>query len=50
VFDPPLAPADKWQKLYYRGVAPDGITKADDHRAKLFLRAFAGALGKPKVL
>ncbi len=32
---PPASPADKWQKLYYRGVAPDGTAGADDHQSKL---------------
>jgi hypothetical protein len=39
--NPPLAPADKWQKLYYRGVAPDGTTKADDHQTKLRVCPFS---------
>jgi hypothetical protein len=32
---PPRDPADKWQKLYYRGVRPDGQPGAPDHQAKL---------------
>lgn len=40
--DPPTAPADKWQKLYYRGLTPDGERGAADHRTKLRLCPFAG--------
>lgn len=36
----PSAPADKWQKLYYRGVRPDGAPGPDDHAAKLRLKPF----------
>jgi hypothetical protein len=36
----PLAPADKWQKLYYRGVRPDGSDGPADHDAKLRLDPF----------
>jgi hypothetical protein len=32
---PPRAPADKWQKLYYRGVDPDGAPGPADHESKL---------------
>lgn len=39
----PQAPADKWQKLYYRGLQPDGTLGASDHQAKLRVRPFAGA-------
>jgi hypothetical protein len=31
----PQAPADKWQKLYYRGVRPDGSDGPADHQSKL---------------
>ena len=37
----PTAPADHWQKLYYRGVSPDGQPGIDDHQSKLRLAAFA---------
>ncbi len=37
----PSAPADKWQKLYYRGVRPDGSPGPDDHESKLRPRPFA---------
>ncbi len=37
----PTAPADQWQKLYYRGIAPDGTAGPDDHQAKLRLKPFA---------
>lgn len=36
----PSAPADKWQKLYYRGVRPDGTPGPADHNAKLRLQPF----------
>lgn len=45
--DPPQAPADKWQKLYYRGLMPDGAPGAADHQAKLRVPAFAQAASAP---
>lgn len=36
----PAAPADKWQKHYYRGVDVAGEALVDDHRAKLRLTPF----------
>lgn len=39
---PPAAPADKWQKLYYRGVDPDGVAQIEDHQTKLRLCPFSG--------
>ncbi len=33
--EPPRDPAAKWQKLYYRGVTPDGQAGVPDHQAKL---------------
>ena len=38
--NPPAAPADKWQKHYYRGVDVAGEALIADHRAKLRLRPF----------
>ncbi len=38
---PPSDPADKWQKLYYRGVCPAGEVGAADHQTKLRVRNFA---------
>ena len=32
---PPEKPADQWQKLYYRGLAPDGTCPVKDHQSKL---------------
>lgn len=32
--------SDKWQKLYYRGLRPDGSPGPGDHKAKLRLPAF----------
>lgn len=40
---PPEAPADKWQKHYYRGVYTTGATGAPDHQAKLRLSEFEGS-------
>jgi hypothetical protein len=37
---PPVAPADRWQKHYYRGVDVEGRILVDDHLAKLRLRPF----------
>jgi len=35
------AQSDKWQKLYYRGLAPDGgPTPAEAHRTRLRLKPF----------
>lgn len=36
----PVAPSDRWQKLYYRGLFPNGDAGAADHRAKLRTPAF----------
>ncbi|MGE0669192.1 MAG: DUF6065 family protein [Sphingomonadales bacterium] len=38
--EPPKAPADRWQKHYYRGTDVAGEALAPDHRAKLRARAF----------
>ena len=45
----PAAPADKWQKLYYRGVDPDGSPGPGDHQSKLRLPQFdpGEAAGRP---
>src|SRR5690606_3008015 len=43
----PEAPADKWQKLYYRGVRPDGSPGPEDHRTKLRLPPFVQPDGAP---
>ncbi len=37
---PPAAPADKWQKHYYRGVDAEGRSLVDDHATKLRLKPF----------
>lgn len=37
----PQTPSEKWQKLYYRGVTPDGLTSIDDHQTKLRPSAFS---------
>ena len=35
------AQSDKWQKLYYRGLAPDGAqSPAEAHRTRLRLKPF----------
>ena len=36
----PKTPADQWQKLYYRGLHPDGTPGPADHEAKLRLSPF----------
>lgn len=41
----PQAPADKWQKLYFRGLDPDGTAYPVDHQAKLRVPPFAFADG-----
>jgi hypothetical protein len=38
--EPARAPADRWQKHYYRGVDVSGQSLVADHRAKLRLRPF----------
>lgn len=38
---PPPRPADKWQKLYHRGLTPDGRCPIADHQSKLKVRPFA---------
>jgi hypothetical protein len=38
--EPPKAPANRWQKHYYRGVDVAGEALIDDHRAKLRLKPF----------
>jgi hypothetical protein len=39
--DPFRRPADKWQKLYYRGLTPDGHCPVPEHQSKLQVRQFA---------
>jgi hypothetical protein len=39
--NPPAAPADKWQKRYYRGIDMNDRQGVADHRAKLRLLPFA---------
>ena len=41
--NPPHAPADKWQKRYYRGIDMHERQGVVDHKAKLRLAAFAPA-------
>lgn len=36
------AQLQKWQKQYYRGLAPDGSSGPEDHRTRVRLKAFAG--------
>jgi hypothetical protein len=43
----PTAPADQWQKLYYRGLDPHGRPGPADHQAKLRPSAFAEAGSRP---
>lgn len=39
--NPPLKPADKWQKHYYRGTDSSGRSHIDDHRSKLRVAPFS---------
>ena len=39
--NPPTRAADKWQKLYYRGVDPSGERAIADHQSKLGVHAFS---------
>lgn len=41
--NPPSRPSEKWQKLYYRGVTPEGKCPIGDHRTKLQPPEFAKA-------
>lgn len=43
----PDSPADKWQKLYYRGVRPDGTPGPGSHESKLRLAPFVQPDGTP---
>lgn len=45
--DPPTAPSDKWQKLYYRGVDAEGRPGAADHQSKLRTAPFVPPLPEP---
>ncbi len=38
--NPPSRPADKWQKLYYRGINPSGAAVIDDHQSKINVLPF----------
>jgi hypothetical protein len=40
---PPEKPADKWQKLYYRGLLPNGRCPVADHQSKLHVAEFGNA-------
>jgi hypothetical protein len=42
----PAAPADQWQKSYYRGVDAYDRPGPDDHRTKLRVKPFADAAGQ----
>jgi Family of unknown function (DUF6065)/Cupin-like domain len=45
---PPPAPADKWQKHYYRGVDMSEQEQVGDHRTRLRLKPFdASAISRP---
>lgn len=33
--NPPPSPTDRWQKLYYRGLEPDGTTGSADHQSRV---------------
>lgn len=38
--NPPTDPSDRWQKLYYRGVCPDGRSGSETHEVKLRIKPF----------
>jgi hypothetical protein len=38
-----LAQAERWQKMYYRGLSPDGTPAIEDHITRLRLRPFTSA-------
>lgn len=38
-------PSDQWQKLYYRGLQPDGTPGSSEHQAKLRVPAFGRQAG-----
>ena len=40
--DPPSKPSDKWQKLYYRGLSPNGKDPFTAHQTKIKPKPFAG--------
>ncbi|QXQ06761.1 hypothetical protein KX816_01430 [Sphingosinicellaceae bacterium] len=40
--NPPQAPTDRWQKLYYRGLEPDGAVGSPDHQARVRPCPFTG--------
>jgi Family of unknown function (DUF6065) len=44
--NPPAAPVDKWQKLYYRGVGSDDKAAIDNHQTKLRVCPFSAASPK----
>ena len=41
----PAAPSDKWQKLYYRGLCPNGRSGSESHLSKLRVPPFLDAQG-----
>ncbi|TNE38026.1 MAG: cupin-like domain-containing protein [Sphingomonadales bacterium] len=47
--NPPEKPADKWQKLYYRGLTPEGRCPVADHQGKLHVQEFANAPAIPET-
>ncbi|MCT2398665.1 cupin-like domain-containing protein [Novosphingobium mangrovi (ex Huang et al. 2023)] len=47
--NPPDKPADKWQKLYYRGLMPGGRCPVADHQGKLHVPEFANAPAIPET-
>ncbi|WCM25890.1 cupin-like domain-containing protein [Sphingomonas sp. QA11] len=46
---PPAKPADKWQKLYYRGVDPSGFALICDHQTKVRAAEFDAELAASYV-
>ncbi len=41
--NPSLSPAERWQKLYYRGLEPDGTAGSRDHQARVRPCPFSGS-------
>ncbi len=46
--NPPRRPADKWQKLYYRGLRPDNTPGPGDHQSKVSPQAFFPGASTPR--
>lgn len=47
--NPPRTPTDAWQKLYYRGLMPDGAAGAGDHQTRQRIAQFSAAPAPSEV-